>query len=270
MPRFEVRISGDGFAEIDGAPLVPASGQAVNDAVLDQLQRYAEERAEAVEATVDDSVGGETFVLQVLPDGSSLVLPPDEVPAPEPEPAAVATAVATAVTRARARAAAVAHAADVASAARAPAPTAPAELAEPIGRINALVDLDRLDEAFDAATALREGLTSSVGAEHPYALEVRSMEAYIAYLRGDHREAIVLALVVARIRCGTGDARASDEVARAAAAWQQLDEDRVAVAHGRELLHMWDALERRRLLPAGHAELAGQIRRQVAEMAAYI
>ncbi|WP_051801651.1 hypothetical protein [Streptomyces sp. NRRL F-525] len=263
MDQFKVRISDDGLAEIDGHPLVPVPGQSVHEAVLDQLQRYAQERAAAVEATVNDGPGAAHFVLQVSPDGSSRVLDMEETAPPEPEatPAAPApvSAVASAVARARAMAAARASA-------PAPAPAAddlPPELAERLGRINALGVAGRLDEAFADATALRESLTGSVGAEHPHAVEARAVEAYLAHLRGDYREAVVLALAVARIRCGAGDERAATEVARAAAAWQQLDDSRTAVAHGRELLHMWGVLNRRGPLPPGHVELAEQVHRYV-------
>ncbi|MFD6296045.1 hypothetical protein ACFWFU_14670 [Streptomyces sp. NPDC060235] len=324
MAHFDVYISGEGIAEIDGHTLVPAPGQSVHEAVLDQLQAHAEERGGAVEATVFDGPDAARFVLRVLPDGSSLVLDPDEAPAPAPAPApavapaafappapvpapapvaapadlvapaplpvavperasapaavvvppsaaATASAVATAVARARATAAARAEVPDPA------AVTAPAVrtdfpdwLTERIGRINGLAAAGMLDEAFDDATELREGLTESLGAEHPHAVEARAVEAYLAHLRGDHREAIVLALAVARIRCRARDGRAPAEVARAAAAWQQLDDDRAVVAHGRELLHMWATLERNGLLPPGYAALVGQVRKQVEALAAYV
>ncbi|MFG3148916.1 hypothetical protein [Streptomyces sp. NPDC048243] len=368
MAHFDVYISGEGIAEIDGHTLVPAPGQSVHEAVLDRLQAHAEERGGAVEATVFDGPDAARFVLRVLPDGSSLVLDPDEAPAPAPAadpgpsrhdtppatavpaqaparaapapvaqtpapapaesapaipaptpapvaapavfapsapapvaapvdlvapaplpaavperasaPAAVvvppsaaatASAVATAVARARATAAARAEVPDPA------AVTAPAVrtdfpdwLTERIGRINGLAAAGMLDEAFDDATELREGLTESLGAEHPHAVEARAVEAYLAHLRGDHREAIVLALAVARIRCRARDGRAPAEVARAAAAWQQLDDDRAVVAHGRELLHMWATLERNGLLPPGYAALVGQVRKQVEALAAYV
>ncbi|MET7385566.1 hypothetical protein ACFYPT_29170 [Streptomyces sp. NPDC005529] len=416
MAHFDVYISGEGIAEIDGHTLVPAPGQPVHEAVLDRLQTHAQERGGAVEATVYDGPDAARFVLQVLPDGSSHVLDPAEPPAPDsapaelappapvpapapavapaefvtpapapamtvapaatavpaefappapvpvpapavapagfappvpapavapaefvtpapapamtaapaetaapagfaspvpvpapafapvaapaefatpapaptpfaapapvPAPAAVvvppsaaatASAVATAVARARATAAARAEVPDPA------AVTAPAVrtdfpdwLTERIGRINALAAAGMLDEAFDDATELRESLTESMGAEHPHAVEARAVEAYLAHLRGDHREAIVLALAVARIRCRARDGRAPAEVARAAAAWQQLDDDRAVVAHGRELLHMWTTLERNGLLPPGYAALVGQVRSQVESLAAYV
>ncbi|MFF8536684.1 hypothetical protein ACN6K9_000542 [Streptomyces sp. SAS_267] len=319
MARFDVYISGEGLAEIDGHTLVPEPGQSVHEAVLDRLQGHAEERAGAVVATVYDGPGAARFLLEVLADGSSRVLEPDEEPAAEPGPvassaaepdpvapsaaapvaatgagpdpvpspevapaatvgapavvvpapaAATASAVATAVARARATAAARA---EVPEAAGAPATASlPADLTERIGRVNALAAAGRLDEAFAGATALRESLTGSMGAEDPYAVEARAVEAYLAYLRGDHREAIVLALAVARIRCGARDGRAPAEVARAAAAWQQLDDDRAVVAHGRELLHMWAMLDRHGLLPPGSAALVGQVRRQVDALEPYV
>ncbi|MFD5638111.1 hypothetical protein ACFWJM_28735 [Streptomyces sp. NPDC127077] len=318
MARFDVYISGDGLAEIDGHTLVPEPGQSVHEAVLDRLQGYAEERDGAVVATVYDGPGAARFLLEVLPDGSSGVLEPEEetpaepaeteaapatapatatatatlsadtttAPVPADAPAgadapatvvvpapaaATASAVATAVARARATAAARAEVPDPAAAV-APAVTAalPADLAEHIGRINALASDGQLDEAFGDATALRESLTGSMGAEHPYAVEARAVEAYLAHLLGDHREAIVLALAVARIRCAARDDRAPAEVARAAAAWQQLDDDRAVVAHGRELLHMWATLDRHGLLPPGYAALVGQVRAQVDALEAYV
>ncbi|MEU9136151.1 hypothetical protein AB0D33_09320 [Streptomyces sp. NPDC048404] len=340
MARFDVYISGEGLAEIDGHTLVPEPGQSVHEAVLDRLQGHAEERAGAVVATVYDGPGAARFLLEVLADGSSRVLEPDEetaaehepvassgaehpvassgaehdpvvpaaaepdpvassaavpvaatgaVPAPVPIPeaapaatvgapavvvpapaAATASAVATAVARARATAAARAEVPEAAAVAAPVTAALPADLTERIGCVNALAAAGRLDEAFAGATALRESLTGSMGAEDPYAVEARAVEAYLAYLRGDHREAIVLALAVARIRCGARDGRAPAEVARAAAAWQQLDDERAVVAHGRELLHMWAVLDRHGLLPPGSAALVGQVRRQVDALEPYV
>ncbi|MFJ6570704.1 hypothetical protein ACIQNU_25145 [Streptomyces sp. NPDC091292] len=269
MDRFDVYIADEGLAEIDGKPVGAAPGQSVHEAVLDQLQRYAEERGEAVEATVDDG-SGTPFVLEVSPDGSSQVLPPEEPePAPEPEapftetppapaPApTAASAIAVAVARARAAAPPPVLAVDL-----------PAEFTEQVGRINAWAADGRLEEAYVEASVLRASLTDLVGAEHPHAVEARAVEAYLAHLCGDHREAIVLALAVARIRCRTWDGQAEVDVARAAAAWQRLDDDRAAATHGRELLHMWDQLERRGRLSPAHAELAEQVRGQMDELAA--
>ncbi|GAA2260889.1 hypothetical protein GCM10010415_24240 [Streptomyces atrovirens] len=236
MVRFEVHISDEGFAGIDGEPLVPDAGRSVHEAVLDRLRRYAEERGAPVEATVNDGPGTTHFVLQVAPDGSSRVVIPAD-PAPD-RPAAGAP----------------------------PSAPLPADLAETVTRINALTSDGRLDEASAAATALRGNLTASLGAEHPDTLEARAMEAYLAHLRGDHREATVLALDVARTLCRTGDAQAPAAVARAAAAWRRLDDDRVAVTHGRELLRLCDSLHDEGLMPPEHADLARRVRRRLEKL----
>ncbi|MBT3153050.1 hypothetical protein HTV45_19620 [Streptomyces sp. CHD11] len=127
----------------------------------------------------------------------------------------------------------------------------------------------RLDEASAHATALRESLTGALGAEHPDALEARAMEAYVAHLRGDHREATVLALSVARIMCRAEDAQAPAALARATAAWQRLDDERAAVVHGGELSRLWDGLDTQDRLSAEHAELAARVREQLEELTAY-
>lgn len=280
LDHFKVYVSDEGLAEINGDPLVPAPGQSVHEAVLDTLHRYAEESGAAVNATVGDGPGTAHFVLRVLPDGSSHVLASESGDAPERELSADAasspavtrdststSAIAGAIARARATAATAATTATAtAPAVREPAPGVdlpPAGLSEQVAVINELGVAGRLDEAFARATALRERLTGSVGAEHPHALEARALEAYLAYLRGDHREAVVLALAVARIRCRDRDERAPMDVARAAAAWQQLDDSKAAVTHGRELLHMWDMLSRRGPLPPGHTDIADQVHRHV-------
>ncbi|GGY10081.1 hypothetical protein [Streptomyces anandii] len=274
MTRFEVRITGEERAEIGGQPLVPEPGQCVRDAVLDRLQQFARERAATVAATVDDGSGAAGFLVQVSPDGSSRVLgpgtaqvrpvpdrpepceppkSPEAGPVPEPGPAPVSAVTTGGGARATAD-----------------APVLPAEHAERIGRINALAAGGRLQEACADASALREDLAGSLGPGHPHALEARAVEAYLAHLRGDHREATVLALGVARIRCGARDGRASAEVARAAAAWQRIDDDRAALVHGRELLHMWDRLLRVGLLPPRDTALVGQVRRRVDALAARV
>ncbi|MGW1899274.1 hypothetical protein ACWCQB_17930 [Streptomyces hirsutus] len=412
MTRFDVYISDDGFARIDQEPVAPAPGESVHEAVLDHLQRYAEQYGTPVQATVTEGPGDAHFTLEVAPDGSSRVLAPEEpeeskeseepevlevpegptdpevsesstdpevsesstdpevsespeasegpresaapedsedlevseAPAPVPHPVA-GSALAAAVARARAIAAGDAansparisipaqatapelelvpgqesamewEAERSPSPAPAPAPSpspspapSPAlepepepasgpppeptrrttrgvteelsapvaavdlspELIERITRINALAAVGRLDEALDDATALREAMTAEVGAEHPDALEARAMEAYLAHLRGDHREATVLALSVARILCGAGDPQAPAAVARAAAAWQRLDDDRAAEIHGNELLHMWGRLHSAGRLSPADEHLAHQVRIQLEDLSAYV
>ncbi|MZF89910.1 hypothetical protein [Streptomyces sp. SID5643] len=325
MTHFAVRIPGEGLAEINGEPLVVEEGGSVHEAVLDRLQRHAQERAAAVEATVNDGPSGAAFVLQVAPDGSSRILdpaertgttgrapelpqsvpapelpqsvpapelpqsvpapePPQRAPAPELPPSAPAPAPAPAPVSAVA--AAVARARAAATAPPAPAPPAPApptpapppqpsrplapELADLVAHINALTAAGRIEEASAEVTALREALTRSAGTEHPDALEARAMEAYLAHLRGDHREATVLALSVARILCGAGDPGAPAAIARAAAAWQRLEDGRAAVIHGSELLHMWNRLRGVGRLTPDDERLARRVRAQVEALSACV
>ncbi|WP_031134239.1 MULTISPECIES: hypothetical protein [Streptomyces] len=191
--------------------------------------------------------------------------PAASVVAPVPAAPTPASAVATAV--ARARAAATAPPAPVPSPAPVPPPPPsrplPRELADRVAHINALARRGRLEEASAEVTALREELTRTAGTEHPDALEARAMEAYLAYLRGDHREATVLALSVARILCGAGAPQAPAAVARAAAAWQRLEDDRAAEIHGRELLHMWGRLRGGGRLSPADEHLAHRVRAHV-------
>ncbi|WP_158684943.1 hypothetical protein [Streptomyces sp. LaPpAH-108] len=281
MISHQVRVSGGEFAVIDGETVTAGPGGSVHDAVLDRLQRYAERRGAAVAAAVAEDTG--RFVLEVSPDGSSRVLPSEaseetadtpeapEVAPREPEPGQTQDRSAVAAALARARATAAARATPPAPPAPAPDPDAavPPQLAEPVTRINTLARTGHLDEALAEATALRERLAGSAGPEHPHTLQARAVEAYLAHLSGRHREATVLALSVARSRCGAGDAQAPAEVVRAAAAWQRLDDERAAVVHGRELLHMWDRLGSLGPLPPGHAELAERVRGQVESLEAY-
>ncbi|MGW4299688.1 hypothetical protein ACWEHT_07920 [Streptomyces sp. NPDC004646] len=298
MISHQVRVSGGEFAVIDGETVTAGPGGSVHDAVLDRLQRYAERRGSAVAAAVAEDT--DRFVLEVSPDGSSRVLPSEEPegarestpegapestlgdapedPSTKPEdapeePGRTPDRSAIAAVLARARATAAARATPPATPAPAsdPEPDAdvPPQLAEPVTRINTLARTGHLDEALTEATALRERLTGSAGTEHPHTLQARAVEAYLAHLSGRHREATVLALSVARSRCGAGDAQAPTEVVRAAAAWQRLDDERAAVVHGRELLHMWDRLGSLGPLPPGHAELAERVRDQVESLEAY-
>ncbi|MEU9338179.1 hypothetical protein AB0D49_34360 [Streptomyces sp. NPDC048290] len=319
--RFEVYLSDDGPAEIDGEPIAVAPGESVHEAVLDRLQRYAQERGAVVEAIVNQGSGVDDFALQVSPDGSSRLLLPEDLaygeeddedddedddegddagprvedalmedapvedvpmedapvedapmegaPAPSVPPAETASSALAAVfgrARAAARETPPMEPVDAAGMSA----SLPLAFTERIARVNRLAGDGRLEDAFAAATALRKSVTREVGADDPHALEARSLEAYVAHLAGEHREAVVLALGVARIRCGAGDLRAPGDVARAAAFWQRLDDDGAALTHGRELLHMWDVLNTRGLLAPGHRIIAERVRGYVDSLAAYV
>ncbi|MFF4786850.1 hypothetical protein ACFY3E_36730 [Streptomyces griseorubiginosus] len=266
--HFVLRVLPDGSSHVlaSGAGSGSGSGSGSGeDPEPDQRSAAAEpDPGPGSELSADGAASPTVTAAPVAPDSSSTSTSTSTSASSSVSSSAIAGAIA------RARATAV-----TGTTVRNPAPgptvrepvpgidTPPAALSEQVGRINELGVAGRLDEAFVRATALRERLTGSVGAEHPHALEARALEAYLAHLRGDHREAVVLALAVARVRCRDRDERAPMDVARAAAAWQQLDDDRAAVTHGRELLHMWDMLSRHRALTPGHTEIADMVRRHV-------
>ncbi|WP_411081845.1 tetratricopeptide repeat protein [Streptomyces sp. cmx-18-6] len=103
----EVRVRADGFAEVDGRPVVAGVGETPQDAVLDYLYRLALTSGQPVPATVYDERIGSVVPLWVLEDGSSAfsgqpaplrdagdggtpTQPPAPFPAPAPAPARAA------------------------------------------------------------------------------------------------------------------------------------------------------------------------------------
>ncbi|GAA2606543.1 MULTISPECIES: hypothetical protein [Streptomyces] len=281
-PRFEVYLSDDGLAEIDGERIVPEPGHAVQEAVLNRLQWLAQQHAAPVTATVNGSADTVHFVLEVLPDGSSRLIDDqtEEAPTPESEAAPVSavaavdapvrspdsSAVAAAIARARATATASRASTADRRLARAATGYLSQEHTAQLAHIHGLEAEGRVYEAFVGATALREALSASLGPEHAGTVEARAVEAYLAHLHGSHREATTLALGVARIRCRSGDEQAPADVARATAAWRRLDDRRALLTHGTELLLMWDALQSRDLLTPTYEELAQHVRHQVAHL----
>ncbi|MCZ4610297.1 hypothetical protein O3S80_42365 [Streptomyces sp. Lzd4kr] len=313
MPRIEVRILNEDLAELAGEPLVPQPPQSMNDAVLDELHRYARRCGADVEATVVDRPAASRFILRMSPDGSSRLLTSGDLPATrETRVGGTPSALALAVARATAAADAFTPAPAIAAtppgndspdvrATGTPAVAAepgdaveahthhaatdvtgktagtlchseedipiPAELVKRIGHIHGLASEGRFQEAFAKATILRKSLTVSLGAEHAHTLEVRALEAYLAHLAEDHREATVLALAVARSRCVANDARAAADATRATAAWQWLEDHSAVVTHGQELLHMWRKLKLRGVLSAEHEEIAELVRQDMDALA---
>ncbi|MGW3391319.1 tetratricopeptide repeat protein [Streptomyces cinereoruber] len=67
----EVRVRVDGFAEVDGRPVVAGVGETPQDAVLDYLYRLVLTSGRPVSATVYDERIGSVVPLRVLEDGSS-------------------------------------------------------------------------------------------------------------------------------------------------------------------------------------------------------
>ncbi|MFC8565907.1 hypothetical protein ACFUIW_09090 [Streptomyces sp. NPDC057245] len=103
VSHFEVVVSGDGSADIDGERVRVAEGETVDTAILGLLAAYADGRGAPVTATVSDPSAGYVAVVEVSPDGSSRLLEqyeskdPPQKPrsggtAPPPSPTAAVTA----------------------------------------------------------------------------------------------------------------------------------------------------------------------------------
>ncbi|MGP3634290.1 hypothetical protein ACTU45_13115 [Streptomyces sp. 24-1644] len=269
---FDVYVSDERAAVLNGERVDVGEGQSVHEAILDLLQRHARDHRGPVRATVFDRPAAHTLRIEVAPDGSS------RIPDPDPDPDEYeyeygnrnesgshgrTESAATALAEAEPEAEAVADVYGEGAAGFRSEPVPP-PVAERVRRIRETVDGGDAEHAGVLAAALRERLASDHGPGHPEALEARAMEAYVAHLAGDHRLATSLAMGVARIRCGLGDARAADDVLRATAAWERLPDERAAAAHGRELLHLWAHLAGKRRLGPPHAEAMRLVRRYFA------
>ncbi|MEV7659199.1 hypothetical protein AB0O39_34170 [Streptomyces anulatus] len=235
-PHFDVFVFGEHEAHVDGERVGVADGQSVHEAILDLLQQHARDCRGPVRATVFDRPDARTVCIEVAPDGSSRIPGPDEEGSWSAAPPAEGKS----------------HGIQ-----RDPAPAA---VAERVQHIREAVDGGDTEHAGLLAAALRERLAGDHGAGHPQALEARAMEAYVAHLAGDHPLATSLAIGVARIRCGLGDARAADDVLRATAAWERLLDERAASAHGRELLHLWTHVAGKSRLGHAHTEAMRLVR----------
>ncbi|MGV9450226.1 hydrogenase expression protein HypA [Streptomyces sp. NPDC003635] len=73
-PHYEVVISGEDSAAVDGEPVVAAEGVTLDAAILDLLHEYARERDTAVTADISDPSVGCVASVEVSPDGSSRLL----------------------------------------------------------------------------------------------------------------------------------------------------------------------------------------------------
>ncbi|MFI2350830.1 hypothetical protein ACH492_28140 [Streptomyces sp. NPDC019443] len=252
---FDVYVSDECSAVLNGEPVAAAAGQSIHEVILDLLQRHARARQEPVKATVFDRSDARTFRIEVAPDGSSRI----------PEPAADETAAVGADNPTGRHHDVVASGAARETTEETPVPTS---LADRVHRIKEAVSHGDTEHASVLAAALHKRLTSDLGADHPHSLEARAMESYVAHVGGDHRLATVLSLGVARIRCGLDDTRAADDVMRATAAWQRLHDDRAAAAHGRELLDLWTHLEGKGLMTPARTEAMRQVRRRLVALGA--
>ncbi|WP_217166979.1 hypothetical protein [Streptomyces sp. AC512_CC834] len=232
--RLDAYVAEDGSTVVNGHLLEMGGTRPPNEAILDAVAMFARTLRAPVAATVIDRTVQQVARLRVHPDGSSRTIADEEDLPPGRERTA-----------------------------------AEEEAFPPLARVERIIQhaqREELHAAFVLASALREHLTLRRGAEDELSLEARAIEAYLAYLRGDHMLSTVLALTVARIRCRTDLNRAAPDVARATAAWQRLWDDGQVATRGQELLHMWERLSEADLLrdPSHHA-MAQAVRSRLAQ-----
>ncbi|MEV0185801.1 hypothetical protein AB0I54_42030 [Streptomyces sp. NPDC050625] len=279
----DVLIPREGEAVINGKHLRVTDEQSVHSAVLDTLHQSALSLKQSVVADITDHPIEAAFRIEVAPDGSSRVLE-RSTPWPVSDASSdldsgvgdvkdtvgeesAASAARGEITRKDAGTGTTRTISPVRLLPGRVVPPVPIpdHLASSIRHINELLEAGYLNQARVSATALREELTRDAGAEHPDALEARSLEAFITYLQGDHRNAVVLTLAVARIRCQQQDPSAIDDATRATAIWQKLSDVHAVATHGSELLRMWHRLAARMQLTTWHAVLTQYIEQRLHE-----
>lgn len=223
LPSLDVLLGHDGKATLNGEPIPVREdeGETVHDAILNLVQRLAQEQGQPLEVTVLDQREGYVARLQVAPDGSSQLLASEATPAAEPaEPAEPALPP-----QARAGAGG--------------APAVPAELRDAVAQINQASTGQDWERATVLALRLAEHAARAYGEEHPYTLEARSLAAHVAHLSGDQLSPSPTFLDVARIRHAQGDPRAREDLRRAVAIWRTEGDPQAVAAHGRALLNLW-------------------------------
>jgi len=232
--RLDAYVAEDGSTVVNGHVLQMGGTRPPNEAILDAVAMFARTLGAPVAATVIDRTVMQVARLRVYPDGSSRTIADEDDLPPGPERTA-----------------------------------AEEEAFPPLARVERVIQhaqREELHAAFVLASALREHLTLRRGAEDELSLEARAIEAYLAYLRGDHTLSITLALTVARIRCRTDLNRAAPDVARATAAWQRLTDEEQVLTRGQELLHMWERLSAQGLLvEPSHRTMARTVHSRLAQ-----
>jgi hypothetical protein len=158
----------------------------------------------------------------------SLNLSPDPGPDPKPAPPRGFDAVAEAILG------------------DAPPPDSAADaspFAEPATRISEAVQAGQIDAAAHLAEHTAAQASDMLGPDHPEALRLRELAAYIAYLAGDPAHAFGLALDVARAHHRTRDAEAAyGSVQGAVTAWRAVRDPAQGLDLGRDLIALWTEL----------------------------
>ncbi|MEV8340111.1 hypothetical protein [Streptomyces niveus] len=234
----EVLIHSDGRVTVDGAPFPLPDGEAVNVAVLDTMQHRARSAGEPIEAVIVDRQAGYATRIEVTADGSSRIVRHERYREPSEEE----------------------------SSAEPPVPV-PVELSALVTQIGQAIDSGALERAAALAFRLREHAARTFGAEHPYTLEAQALEAFAAHKSGNHTAATAACLELARIRQEQGDPRAHEDLLRAVAVWQLIDDLPSAVDHGRALLTTWSRLAEDGRTAVGDVELVRGVDRRIHALA---
>ncbi|MEU3190958.1 hypothetical protein ABZ686_10025 [Streptomyces sp. NPDC006992] len=121
-------------------------------------------------------------------------------------------------------------------------PTVPGELAEAVAHINRAAAEGEAQRAMVLAFRLREHAVRSYGEEHPYALEARDLEAFVARQGGNYGKATEVYLDLARICHQQGDQRAYGYLRRAVGNWYLLADPKKVLTRGQALLDAWSLL----------------------------
>ncbi|MFD7502285.1 hypothetical protein [Streptomyces sp. NPDC059850] len=269
----EVLIRRDGSAMIAGAPVAVPRGEPVHGVVLDALHHHALTRGTPVEAAIDDRQEGSVTHIEVAPDGSSRMLRDaeyQEQPPSEPGPASGPPPSAAPPSDPPAAGPAWDLEPSAAELQRAEVDTplsVPNQLADLVSPVTQALRSGSLERAAALSFRLRAHTMRVFGANHPYTLEARSLEAYTAHQRGDYGTAMTTCLELARIRHQLGDPHASEELARAAAAWWLIDDPLPAIDHGKALAAVWSELTEQRGRTGREAELIGHVNRRLRKLA---
>ncbi|MFJ1863763.1 hypothetical protein ACIOD1_03945 [Streptomyces sp. NPDC088097] len=249
----DVRITGAGYAEVAGMPVIAGVGEEPQDAVLDYLHRQVLSTGAPVLANVWDERIAFVVRIQVLEDGSSRF-----TAQPEPLPGAPLAVGRPADTSAEEVPEEPAPPAPVPQPVPAPSPVPPARPvpapspvpAHPVGdlvagpgaRIQEALLSGRIEWAATLAQQSVNAAAERLGWESPEVLQLRELNAYVAFVAGDSRRAFHSSMEIARVRSGRDDPQAIQSVLNAAAAWIKVTDPAEGIRMGRDLLALWTAL----------------------------
>ncbi|MFD7548335.1 hypothetical protein [Streptomyces sp. NPDC059816] len=118
----------------------------------------------------------------------------------------------------------------------------PRALAAAVTRINEHVHGGHLDAAAATVRNTLGPVTQEFGAEHGYVLQLRELQAHIAYLAGDAERSMAISLSVCRAWMRRHDPGAYGTLMRAAAVWPGIREPRQGIRQGEELIRLWTTL----------------------------